>query len=78
MVHDRNVHGAKHPIRHRAWAGNLQKMAALVLAHGFPHLSLGKVLHSKYSRLTKEMFTFLLDDHPIEVYVPPDETSDSA
>jgi DNA-binding GntR family transcriptional regulator len=25
MVHDRHVHGAKHPIRHRAWTGNLQK-----------------------------------------------------
>jgi hypothetical protein len=35
MVNDRHVHGAKHAIRHRAWARNLQKMASLVLAHGF-------------------------------------------
>jgi hypothetical protein len=29
MVDDRHVHGAKHAIRHWAWPGNLQKMAAL-------------------------------------------------
>ncbi len=35
MVDDRHVHGAQHPVRHRARTGNLQKMASLVLGHGF-------------------------------------------
>ena len=35
VVDDRHVHGAEHAIRHRAGAGNLQKMASLVLRHGF-------------------------------------------
>ena len=35
MVDDRHVHGAEHAIRHRARAGNLQKMASLMLGHDF-------------------------------------------
>ena len=38
VVDDRHVHGAEHPVRHRARAGNLQEMASLMLCHGFPRL----------------------------------------
>jgi hypothetical protein len=35
MVDHRHVHGAEHAIRHWAGAGNLQKMASLMLRHDF-------------------------------------------
>src|SRR5258708_38227167 len=61
MVDDRHVHGAEHAIRHRARARNLQKMASLVLGHGFlvRYWSLlPTILHSFLPASTNKLFTF--------------------
>jgi len=46
MVNDRHVHGPQHAVRHRAWAGNLQEMASLMLCHGVPQSGFPRILHS--------------------------------
>jgi hypothetical protein len=64
VVDDRHVHGAEHPIRHRARAGNLQKMASL-MRHGFLTRLLARNIAFIFAGFNRQIvYTFLIDGTP--------------
>jgi DNA-binding GntR family transcriptional regulator len=75
MVDDRHIHGAEHAIGHRAWAGNLQEMASLVLSHGSLISSdLSSIGHIAFNLSDINQIivcNFLIDGLPGKAYVPP-------